>query len=102
MGKVIRANFNLSPEQRRFKALVLNLEPQAIKYFDFSTRELNTSRVETDLNDLPQGQRLKLAFLCNLWLNEEKFSFNILDAVSCLPKQEVNIIIIWMLKPFFP
>jgi len=102
MCNVIRANFQLSPEQKRFKALVRNLEPQAIKYFDFNTRGLNTRRVEADLNDLPQDQRLKLAFLCNLWLNEEKFSFNILDAVRCLTKQEVNIIIIWMLKPFFP
>lgn len=95
----------LSSGQCQFFQLLYNT-PELSRLKDLWTPQPSPS-MDLELADkamrvLSGGEAHLLAFLANVWLREDRYNFNLIDAVSELDEPELKIIRSWIDSPFYP
>lgn len=91
----------LSPEQRKF-ALLLKKHPKLKIYWDFKKRELDTRALDKKIGVLSRGEKVMVQFFAGVWLKENRYNFDLFEAVSILDPEQVSLIREWMADPFWP
>ena len=98
---VIPGYFELSPEQRRFQAL-LERYPRLKSYWNFKTRECDFAALQRDMGVLSHGEQLIASFLMSVWNGNDEENFPLMDAVKTLDDENLEPIREWLNEPFFP
>ncbi len=73
----------LSPEQRQFASL-LDTQPRLKPYWDFEKREVDIKALEKGMGVMSHGERVMAQFLLGIWFNENRYKFDLFDAVGVL------------------
>lgn len=100
MSDVTPGHFQLTAEQRRFKALAVSTKLS--HYWDFEKRDCDLQAIEKATGTLSHGEAIMLRFLTAVWLGENQFQFDLIDAVKTLDEHHTGIIQAWIADPFFP
>jgi hypothetical protein len=88
---------------------LLNHYPFAQQYFDLEAGECDVYAIKkaagmipTQSSGLSRGERLVLQFLGGVWLGENEFEFDFIDAVGALDDTHLEPILNWAAKPCWP
>ena len=100
-SNVTPGNFELTPEQRQFKQMLSNY-PVLAAYWDFDSRSCDLEAIEKDLGVLSHGEQIMLRFFVNVWLGENQFNFDLIDATRALDDGNLDDIRQWLATPVFP
>jgi len=98
---VTPGHFTLSPEQRQFKQLLDNY-PSLTPFWNFGTRDCNLQALESALPAMSHGEQIMARFFVAVWLGENQFGFDLIDASATLDDAYRQIIIDWLSNPIFP
>lgn len=91
----------LTPEQRRFFDL-LSGQSYLQCYWSLEKRECKTTALEDAMGRFSHGERIMAQFLSAIWFGENRFKFDLFEAVEILGKDELKVISDWMIDPFWP
>jgi len=82
---------------------MLGRVPRVKNLWDEQKRELNIDSFESALGVMSTGEVHIAKFFASLWFhNNEKYGFDLVDAIASLDIPERNLIIEWMENPFWP
>ena len=98
---VVTGHFTLTPEQTHFKEMLLQC-PRLAGYWNFADRECDLQSLEKALPVLSHGEQIMARFFVGVWLGENKFEFDLIDAVRTLDEPHLQMILTWMNDPVFP
>lgn len=98
---VTTGHFTLSKEQQRFKQM-LQPFPRLAKYWNFETRDCDLESIEKDIGALSSGEQHLLRFFVNVWLGENRFDFDLIDAIKTVDETGLSVIQEWVTDPFYP
>jgi len=85
----------------KFRKL-LKLYPKFNDLWDFHKATVDLPRAEQALTVFSHGECVLLRFLLAVWLGENKYQFDIIEAVQVLEKEHIDRITEWMNNPFWP
>ncbi len=91
----------LSIEQNYFKSM-LGEYPRLHGFWDFEKIEFDGKLLENSIYALSHGEQLMARFFAAVWLGEDKFSFDFIEAARILDSQSKKTIIDWLENPVFP
>lgn len=94
-------HFTLSPEQRQFKKL-LNDFPRLASFWNFENRDCNLQALEKAIPTMSHGEQIMAKFFVAVWLGENQFDFDMIDAAASLDDTHRQLIINWLSNPVFP
>lgn len=98
---ISRGDFQLTPEQRRFRDLIRPYDYLA-RYWDWESRCLDEASLDHAMAVFSHGQRIMAAFFRAVWTGSDQAPLSILEAVRTLDTDDLAIITGWMRDPFFP
>lgn len=98
---ITAGHFRLTEDQKQFKKLLSNY-PTLLPYWDFATRELRLEEFEKKLGALSHGEQIIGRFFAAVWLGEDQFRFDFIEAAKSLNDGDRAIIVSWLADPFFP
>lgn len=98
---VSRGDFQLSPEQRRFRDLITPYS-YLTRYWDWEARCLDEPGLEQAMGVFSHGERIMAAFFRNVWCGSDQAPLGLVDAVRTLDSEDLAIIVGWMRDPFSP
>jgi len=98
---VTPGHFTLTPEQRQFKQL-LDQHPTLTPFWNFESRDCDLAALERSLPAMSHGEQIMARFFTAVWLGENKFDFDLIDAAATLDPQHRQIIVDWLANPVFP
>lgn len=85
----------MTPGQRRFKAMVLSY-PELAVFWSFDRRECDLAAIEKALPSLSHGEQIMLRFFTAVWLGENRFSFDLIEAAKVLDEKEHQVVLQWL------
>lgn len=94
-------HFTLSPAQRHVKTQ-LEAYPYRQPYWDVDQRELDTERLKKTLGVLSHSEAIMARFFANLWLGDNTFAFDLIEAANTLDADDRTVIARWLADPTFP
>lgn len=94
-------SFTLTPEQRRFKAL-LDGYPYLHPYWDFASGSCRVEALQESMRVLSHGERILGQFFLELWDGTDAFGFDMFEAAQTLDQKDVAILAQWLQEPFWP
>jgi hypothetical protein len=94
----------LTEKQQRFFDLIetSSVADWILPFFDIEKRQLKLDMIESQIQTLSHGEQIMLRFFAGLWLNDNRFGFDLFDAVGTLDHQNMEIITDWLSDPFWP
>lgn len=95
-------NINLSLGQARFAVLLEDDLPEFLPFWDLSSRECLLDRVDAYLYTCSKTEGIMLCFLVGVWLHENRITFDLFDAVSCLEGRYLKVVQKWVGDPWWP
>lgn len=95
-------NTSLSSEQASFALWLEGNIPYLLPLFDFPKRELSTAKLEQYLSVASEGEQIMARFVASVWLGENTYEFNIIDAARTLDKKQRSIVADWLKNPLWP
>jgi len=98
---ISKGTFHLSPEQRRFKALLANY-PTLVSYWDFEACRCDETGLDEAMGVFSHGEQIMAAFFRSVWSGNDAHRFEFIDAVSTLGPEDLQVILGWAKDPFFP
>jgi hypothetical protein len=98
---VTPGHFTLTPEQRQFKQL-LDAHPTLVPFWDFESTSLDLAALERALPAMSHGEQIMARFFAAVWLGENKFDFDLVDAAATLDDKHRQLIVDWLASPMFP
>lgn len=101
MSGIVPGHFTLTPEQRQFKQL-LDEHPTLVSFWNFNSASLDLVALELALPALSHGEQVMARFFAAVWLGENRFDFDLVDAAASLDPQHRQLIVAWLASPFFP
>lgn len=90
----------LSPEQVRFAVLLADY-PRISGYWDFDARVCHEDELRKAINAMSGCEQHLARFFLGLW-NREDEGFDMLDAASVLDRKERQLLMDWLVDPFWP
>lgn len=97
----LNLNTTLTPGQAAF-ALMLEKTPYLKHLWNMEQREYEEELVEQYLGTASHGQVIMARFMLGVWLNNNRFKFDLFEAVAVLDKEHLAIIQEWMANPVWP
>lgn len=85
----------------RFFSALTNY-PSMKQLWDLEKMELDTEAAQMYLQGCSEGEALLAKFFFMVWLGEDRYSFNLLEAVRKLDSESLEMISNWMINPFWP
>lgn len=79
---------------------MLDTCPRLANLWDRENRSMDIERFEKKLKLMSSGERHLAKFFAGVWLGENKYDFDLLEAVHVLSDRK--IISDWIKNPFFP
>ena len=98
---VTPGHFTLSPEQQHFKQL-LDGFPSLTIFWDFESRDCHLQALEQAIPAMSHGEQIMTRFFVAVWLGENKFDFDLIDAAATLDDAHRKLIVDWLTNPVFP
>jgi len=86
-------------EQDRFFKM-LDKCPRIAGLWDRDRRELDIERFEKEIRLMSSGEAHLARFFAGIWLNENRYDFDLIEAVHVLSDR--GLISDWIENPFFP
>ena len=97
-----RAFAKLSSGQARF-FLMLNHVPRIAELWDIENRELKVESFEKALGVMSSGEIHIAKFFAAVWFHDnQRYGFDLIDAVSSIDSEHSKLIIEWISDPFWP
>lgn len=92
-----------STDETQFTAL-LSHYPKLTQYWNLDKRECDIEIIERELVGMHLGinEKIMLKFLVMVWMGIDVLNFSIIDAINILDADDLDYIISWTNKPFFP
>ena len=94
--------YYVSNEVKEFQAM---LKPyhRFKSYWTFAeNNELDIDRLKADLPEMSHGEQIMARFFACVWLGNNDFEFDYIDAIKTLDQKEISVIGKFMLNPLFP
>ena len=101
MNNVTRGDFDLSPDQKRFKSM-LEGYPSIEGYWNFHARDVDLDRIENDIDAMSRGEQIMLQFFVGVWLHRNELKLDFTDIAAYLDKENLEAITGWLRDPFWP
>ena len=98
---VTPGHFTLTPEQRQFKQM-LDGYPSLIPFWNFDTRNCDLQALERAIPAMSHGEQIMARFFVAVWLGENQFDFDLIDAAATLDDTHRQLIVDWLINPMFP
>lgn len=92
----------MSQEQLEFKNFIETHVPAITKLFDWNRRELVFSRVDAYLKYASTGEDMLTRFFTGIWLHDNHYHFDMIDALKRLDTPQLDIIKKWLKDPIWP
>lgn len=99
--KITSGHFTLTPTQRRFKDMLADY-PSLSEFWDFDKRECDIQAIEDAFTWMSHSEQIMLRFFAAVWLGENRFSFDLIEAAKVLGEQDHSVVLQWFSKPEFP
>jgi hypothetical protein len=91
----------MGSNERFFK--LLKRVPHIAELWDKESNRLNIAAFEQALGVMSHGEVQMAKFLAAVWLNDnEKYGFDIVDAVAHIDIEDRELIVEWIANPFWP
>ena len=88
-------------QQRFFN--MLNRVPRIKSLWDEQKKELKIEEFESQLCVMSSGEIAMAKFFASLWFhNNNKYGFDLVDAIALIDLSERKLIIDWIENPFWP
>lgn len=94
-------NTSLSQGQAAF-ALMLEKAPYLQPLWNLEKQEYIPEIFENFLGTASHGQAIMARFFLSVWTHRNDFGFNVIDAAAILDDDQKQIIVSWVLDPFWP
>ena len=93
----------LSADETQFTAL-LSHHPKLTRYWNIDKRECDIEIIKHALEGMGLGinDKIMLKFLVMVWMGIDLLNFSMIDAINILDKEDLEDIVSWTNKPFFP
>lgn len=75
---------------------------QILSFFDRNKNELLLNKLCNEIHSLETNQKILLQFFSAAWLNDNKFGFDLFEAVQNLDVTDLQIIANWTIRPIKP
>lgn len=98
---VVPGYFDLSKEQKQFRALLLNC-PSVSPYWDFERCECDIPALKVRMKTMSHGERVLAQFFLAVWSGENQHGFDLIEATKILDADSLLLIEQWIAEPFFP
>ena len=98
---ITSGHFTLTLEQRHFKRM-LEKYSQLVSFWDFESRDCHLEKLEAALPAMSHGEQIMARFFTAVWLGENKFEFDLIDAAATLDPEHRQVILDWLAEPVFP
>lgn len=85
----------------RFFQLLDNC-PRISRLWDRNRKELNIEQLEKELKVMSSGEIHLAKFFAGIWLNHNKYGFDLIAAMDVLDANNRRLIASWIESPFFP
>lgn len=83
--------------------VMLSRVPRIAPLWNKDTRSLNVERFENALGVMSSGEVQMAKFFASVWYhNNGDYGFDLVDAVASIDAEEIELIIEWMMNPFYP
>lgn len=89
-------------EQAAFAVLLEERAAFLLPLWDFESRAIRLDAVETYINSASHGECILARFFLGLWFGENKYNFDLLDAVKTQDEKSMAIIQDWLASPYWP
>ena len=76
--------------------------PRIAYLWDRETRELDVERFEKDVKGMSSGEIHLAKFFAGVWLNNNRYGFDLIAAMQVLDTNNRRIISDWIEHPVFP
>ena len=94
-------HFKLTPEQRHFNHM-LEKYSQLLSSWDCESRDCHLQQLEAALPTMSHaGADVGEVSRRRLWLVENKFDFDFIDAAATLDTEHLQVVIEWLAEPVF-
>ena len=93
---------SLSPPQARYFAWLERDMPFLLPLFDQKAPCYHEDMVERYLATASHGEAVMARFALGVWCNNNRFGFDLIDAVGVLDQEHLAIIMDWMRQPLWP
>lgn len=95
-------NTNLSPEQAKFACWIEENTPYLLVLFNFEKKKFNPELVDEFLSIASSSQMIMARFALGIWLHNNEYQFDFIDAAAKLDKTRMKIVTDWLSDPFWP
>ena len=92
----------LTKEQARYALWLEAKTPYLLPLFDFDKQCYLSGKVENYLGVASHGEAIMARFVLAVWLHQNKFDFEFIDAARTLDEQQMQVITDWLKAPFWP
>lgn len=90
-----------NPNHLAFAHMILPF-PFIRECFDFDEGICHVEKMEDRMGVLSHGERVLMEFCAAVWFNENRYKFDMFEAVSILDIDYMQVIHRWLSAPFWP
>ena len=72
------------------------------KCFDWKSRRYCQEKLTRLMNNTDEGTNAFICFALGVWHHDNRFDFDIIDAVSVMSEKQAQAIMQWLNQPFWP
>ena len=90
-----------SPSQERF-AMLLEETPILQPYWDFKKGIMRDKDILRDMGAWSRSEQILARFYMGVWLGSDQHDFDFTDAAAHLDSSNKQIIVSWIVDPFWP
>lgn len=101
MGTKITSS-TLTLEQELFSVWVQGAAPYLLPLFDFNKAVYLPEVVDEYLSVASSGRALMARFVLGVWLHNDEFGFDFVEAAKTLDDQHMKVITDWLTTPHWP
>lgn len=91
----------ISQDKMRFFRALMRY-PSLVQLWDLHKIELDIEAAEMYLKGCSAGEALIAKFFFMVWIGEDKYGFNLIEATRKLDFKSLEIIAEWIIDPFWP
>ena len=90
-----------SVNHERFAELLQQV-PRLVPYWDFERGEMKAEELKCAIAKWSRGEEIMARFFAGVWLGENSWQFDFIEAASVLDSRHMNLVTDWMDQPFWP
>jgi len=91
----------MGSHQRFFE--MIKKVPRITHLWDIERRRMDTKTFEAELGVMSSGEVHMAKFFASVWLHDnQKYGFDLVDAVAAIDPAHCQLIIEWTADPFYP